>query len=283
MLHLLVVSLVWAFSFGLTKDKLHGLDSAFISAARLGLALLVFLPFLRLRGLSRHDAAILIVLGAVQFGLMYLALNESYRHLAAHQVVLFTLTTPVLVTVLADLLERTLRPRALVAALLAVIGSMAVVIESTTFASTLSGLLLVQGSNLAFAFGQVFYRRFRQQRPALRDREIFGLLYLGAVAVTVPIMWIRDGAIPESLSTTQLSTLVYLGVLASGLCFFWWNLGATRVNAGTLAVFNNAKVPLGVACSLIFFNESGALPQLALGGALLVAAVALAETKPKPV
>jgi EamA-like transporter family. len=282
-LHLLVVSLVWAFSFGLTKDKLHGLDSAFISAARLGLALLVFLPFLRLRGLSRHDAAILIVLGAVQFGLMYLALNESYRHLAAHQVVLFTLTTPVLVTVLADLLERTLRPRALVAALLAVIGSMAVVIESTTFASTLSGLLLVQGSNLAFAFGQVFYRRFRQQRPALRDREIFGLLYLGAVAVTVPIMWIRDGAIPESLSTTQLSTLVYLGVLASGLCFFWWNLGATRVNAGTLAVFNNAKVPLGVACSLIFFNESGDLPQLALGGALLVAAVALAETKPKPV
>ncbi len=283
MLHLLVVSLVWAFSFGLTKDKLHGLDSAFISAARLGLALLVFLPFLRVHGLSRRDVCALVVIGAVQFGIMYLALNESYRHLAAHQVVLFTLTTPVLVTVLADILERTLRPRALVAALLAVVGSAAVVIESATFGSTLTGLLLVQAANLAFAFGQVFYRRFRQQRPALRDREIFALLYLGAVAVTVPMMWIRTGGVPVSLSTGQIGTLLYLGVLASGFCFFWWNVGATRVNAGTLAVFNNAKVPLGVACSLIFFNESGDLPQLALGGGLLVAAVALAETKPKPV
>ena len=281
--YLLVVSIIWAFSFGLTKGKLAGLDSAFISAARLSLALVVFLPFLRLRGITLRIAGALIAIGAVQFGLMYLALNESYRHLASHEVVLFTLTTPVFVTLIADAFERTLRPRALTAALLAMVSAAFVVIESATFQSTLTGLVLVQLANLFFALGQVFYRRFRSQHPALKDRDLFALLYVGAVAITVPIMIARTGFDFPSLNSTQCVTLLYLGILASGVCFFWWNLGATRVNAGTLAVFNNVKVPLGIACSLLFFNEYADLPRLAVGGALLVAAVAVAETKPRPV
>ena len=60
-------------------------------------------------------------------------------------------------------------------------------------------------------------------------------------------------------------------------------LGFCHGAAGTLAVFNNAKVPLGVACSLLFFGETADLPRLAVGGALLIAAVAVAETKSRPV
>ena len=82
---LFITSLLWAFSFGLTK-KLAGLDGAFISAARLSLALLVFLPFLRVRGLSSRGAFRLFAIGAVQFGLMYLAYNESYRYLKSAEV-----------------------------------------------------------------------------------------------------------------------------------------------------------------------------------------------------
>ena len=283
MLYLLVVSVIWAISFGLTKGKLSGLDSAFISAARLGLALLVFLPFLRTRGLSARAMLGLIGIGALQFGLMYLALNESYRHLAAHEVVLFTLTTPVLVTLLADGFDRTLRPRALSAALLAMVSAAFIVIESATLRSTLIGFGLVQLANLAFALGQVLYRRFRARNPAPRDRAVFGFLFIGAFVVTLPALFLRTGFALPALSSTETNTLLYLGVLASGFCFFWWNLGATRVNAGTLAVFNNAKVPLGVACSLLFFNETADLPRLAVGGALLIAAVAVAETKPRPV
>jgi drug/metabolite transporter (DMT)-like permease len=279
--YLLLVSIIWAFSFGLTKGKLAGLDSAFISAARLGLALLVFLPFLRVRGLGRAFVLKLVAIGALQFGVMYLALNESYRHLAAHEVVLYTLTTPVFVTLLADLLEGVLHTRALTAALIAVASAGLIAIQSTTLESTLTGFLLVQIANLAFALGQVFYRRVRLENKSIRDFDVFALLYLGAAAISLPVAIARHGFTLPDLSNTQIWTLLYLGVLASGVCFFWWNLGATRVNAGTLAVFNNAKVPLGVACSLFFFDESADLPRLAVGGALLVAAVAVAETKPK--
>jgi drug/metabolite transporter (DMT)-like permease len=279
--YLLVVSCIWAFSFGLTKGKLAGLDSAFISAARLSLALLVFLPFLRVSALPRKTALQFIAVGALQFGVMYLAFNESYRHLAAHEIVLFTLTTPVFVTLIADGFDRTLHTRALAAALLAMVSAAFVTFQSTMPASTLVGLGLVQIANLSFALGQVLYRRLRLAQPAARDRDLFALLYLGAVAVTLPVSLARNGLTFPALSETQIWTLLYLGILASGVCFFWWNLGATRVNAGTLAVFNNAKVPLGVACSLFVFGEKADLPRLAISSALLVAAVAVAETKPR--
>lgn len=275
--YLIAVSLLWGFSFGLIKDQLAGLDSAFISAARLGLALLVFTPFFRWRGLSLRLAATLAAIGAVQFGLMYLAYNASFRHLAAHEVALFTLTTPVFVTLLADALDGTFHRRALWAALLAIAGTAALVFQGQPLRPTLTGLALVQLSNLAFAFGQVAYRRLRQRQPALRDHHVFALLYLGAFAVALAALASRDVSV--TLTTTHLLTLAYLGLLASGAGFFLWNRGATQVSAGTLAVMNNAKVPLAVACALIFFGEQADRPRLLLSLAVLGTAVLLAERR----
>jgi len=274
---LLLVSLIWAFSFGLIKRHLVGLDSGFISAARLGLALLVFAPLLRLRGISLRTGTMLAGLGAVQFGVMYLAYNASFRFLHAYEVALLTITTPILVTLLADALEHTLRPRALFAALLAVAGTALVVWRSSHLTVTLAGVALVQLSNAAFAFGQVFYRRWRLQAPAARDRDVFGLLHLGGFGVALVAMLARGT--PTTLSASQVGTLLYLGVLASGLGFFLWNVGATRVNAGTLAVMNNVKVPLAIAVALLFFGERTNLPWLLASGAVLAAAVWLAEKR----
>ena len=277
--YLIAVSLLWAFSFGLIKGRLAGLDSAFISATRLGLALLVFAPFFRLKGLTLRPALTLAAIGAVQFGLMYLAYNESFRYLQAHEVALLTLTTPVFVTLMGDALARTFRIRALAAALLAVGGTGVVVYHGQNFRPTLPGLALVQLSNLAFAVGQVGYKRFRERRSALGDRDIFALLYAGAFSLTLPLALFRADPDTFTLTVTQSLTLLYLGVLASGAGFFLWNMGATRVGTGALAVMNNAKIPLAVACSLIFFGESADLPRLALSLVLLSAAVWLAEKR----
>jgi drug/metabolite transporter (DMT)-like permease len=274
---LVLVSLIWAFSFGLIKGRLTGLDSAFISAARLGLALLVFLPFLRFKGLPLRTAVALVLIGAVQFGVMYLAYNESFRFLHAYEVALFTITTPILVTLLADALEWRLHARALLAALVAVVATALVVVKSGAIQVTLAGFALVQLSNAAFAAGQVLYRRVRARNAAIRDREVFALLYAGAFAVAAIAMQARGASV--AFTAEQFWVLVYLGVLASGLGFFLWNVGATRVGAGTLAVMNNAKVPLAVACSLIVFGERASLPWLGASLALMGVAVWLAHRK----
>ncbi|MCX6956438.1 MAG: EamA family transporter [Verrucomicrobia bacterium] len=280
---LLLVSLIWAFSFALIKHLTKDFDGAFVSAARLGLALLVFLPFLRLRGLAPRTALSLAGIGAVQFGLMYLAYNESFRFLASHEVAVLTLTTPIFVTLLADAFDRTLRARALFAALLAVLGGAAIVVRSLPTAGTFAGVALVQLSNVAFALGQVLYRRLRARQPDLRDRDIFGLLYAGAFAVTLPVTLARTNFAALPFTPTNVGVLLYLGLAASCLAFFLWNLGATRVTAGTLAAMNNAKIPLAVAVSLLVFRESADLPRLALSIALMALAVWLAESASKPV
>jgi drug/metabolite transporter (DMT)-like permease len=109
------------------------------------------------------------------------------------------------------------------------------------------------------------------------DHAVFGWLYLGALAVTALTSLARPAWGAFHPTWAQWGVLAYLGVLSSALCFFWWNRGATRVNAGTLAALNNAKVPLGIACSLLFFHEHADFGRLLLGGGLLVVAVLLAE------
>ncbi len=277
---LLLVSLVWAFSFGLIKGQLAGIDSTAVATLRLALALLVFLPWLRTRGLSPRAMARLALVGAAQFGLMYLLYQRSYRYLPAYAVVLFTLTTPLYVALLAAAMDRRWAPRHLLAALLALLGSAAVWYQAPPEGPLFRGFMLLQASNLCFAAGQLAWRRERARLPAgIPDTALFALPCAGALAVCAAGSLVLTDWGAVHVTATQWGVLAYLGVIASGACFFGWNRGATQVNVGTLAVFNNAKVPLGVVCSLLFFGEHANLPRLLLGGAVMGLAVWVARPR----
>ena len=277
MLYLLVVSLIWAFSFGLIKGQLTGLDANFVAAARLLVSLVVFLPFLRLKNVPGRLRWRLLVIGAVQFGLMYVAYTYAFQYLQAYEVALFTIFTPLYVTLINDAYQKRFHAISLIATLLAIAGT-AVVKQGNLFnPQLLTGFLVVQVSNLAFAFGQVDYKETLKNQPELSDTRIFGLLYLGgALAAGIPAL-VTTPWQTLALTGRQVLTLVYLGAIASGLGFFMWNVGARRVNAGTLAVFNDLKIPLAVAVSLIFFGEKASLPHLLIGGAVVVGALLLNE------
>ncbi len=269
MAYLVAVSLIWAFSFGLIKNELTGLDPTAIAVVRLALASLCFLPFLRLHGTSVRQRLQLAATGALQFGLMYVFYLHAFLHLRAFEVALFTITTPLYIALLDAALERRVEHRHWIAALLSVAGA-GVVLWRTGVASTqLGGVLLVQLSNLSFAAGQLAYRRIRGGMTGVGDANSFVWLYLGGLAITLVMSVVAGSWTTFSPTARQWGILAYLGMLASGFCFFWWNRGATRVNAGLLAAMNNAKVPLGVACSLLFFQESTDLARLLAGGALM--------------
>jgi len=82
-----------------------------------------------------------------------------------------------------------------------------------------------------------------------------------------------------SLTGLQWAVLGYLGVLASGICFFLWNIEAAKVAAAMLAVMNNLKIPLAVASSLAFFGESADPARLLGGGALIAIALWIARER----
>src|SRR5580692_4006201 len=110
MILLLLVSFIWAFSFGLVK-RLAGLDPTAIGAVRLAVSLVVFIPFLRAARLGAAHLAALALIGAVQFGAVYILYLRAYAHLHAYEIALFTITTPIFVAAVDAFLERRWLPR----------------------------------------------------------------------------------------------------------------------------------------------------------------------------
>lgn len=269
-----IVSVIWALSFGLTA-QVSGLGAPFVTAARTVLAALVFLPFLEVKGLSWRKILVFAGIGALQFGLMYLLYIASFRWLRPSEVALFTIFTPLFVTLVSDLLERRLSWGFLLTAGLAVVGTGICVWSGLGRSGMLRGFLLMQGANLCFALGQVLYRR---EAPASgkRDRDLMGLLYLGAsvVAVGMAVPWVRWDQV-LTMTLRQLGVLLYLGLVASGLGFFLFNAGARRTDIGTLAIFNNMKIPLAILASGLVFREAVDWPRLAIGGAVIACALGL--------
>src|SRR5574340_1268937 len=211
MRYLLLVSLIWAFSFGLIKGQLTSLDPNFVAAVRLVVALAVFLPFLRLKDVPRRLRLRLLLTGAVQYGVMYITYTASFKYLQAYEVALFTIFTPLYVTLINDAYQRRFHSVSLAATLLAVAGT-AIVKQGNLFRPELvTGFLIVQISNLAFAFGQVDYKQALRDYPGLRDTSIFGLLYLGgAVTAVIPAL-ITTPWQSLALTGSQWLTLLYLG------------------------------------------------------------------------
>ena len=280
MLHLILISIVWAFSFGLTKNYLTGLDSNFVSFARLAVALLFFLPFLRLRSISRKLVIQFLLIGAIEYGVMYLAYNAAFQFLKAYEVALFTIFTPIYVALINDLIERKLHRFTLFAVFLATIGT-AVVRWNQIPNTTLLGFMLVQISNLGFAFGLVFYRKAMSRQPGLKNQHVFGLLYLGGTLLSglFTLGSILNGTTIQ-LTLSSSITLLYLGAIASGLGFFLWNVGSRQVSIGAMAIFNDLKVPLAIVVSLLFFGENANLVNLVAGGMLVLAGLILNELGP---
>jgi drug/metabolite transporter (DMT)-like permease len=103
------------------------------------------------------------------------------------------------------------------------------------------------------------------------------MLYAGGVVITLLAAGVFTNWGTLQVSSTQWMTLVYLGLVASGLGFFLWNVGVRKVNIGALAVFNNLKIPLATAVSLLFFGEKTDWRTLLIGGAIIILALLFNE------
>jgi drug/metabolite transporter (DMT)-like permease len=269
---LLLVSVVWGLSFGLVKTGFAGIDSQLLAVLRLMCAALVFLPIASRAPTLRLRCG-LMAIGGIQYGLMYVCLFAAFQHLPAWSVALNTVLTPFHVVLIDAVWRRDFRLTAFIAALVAVAGGW-VLRASGGDGWHWQGVLLVQSSNLCFAFGQVAWQRVWAQQPeAVAQQRVFiwplaGGITVAALATTVSAGW----SDLLRLDFSHWITLLYLGVVASGLCFFWWNLGATRVSTTQLAIFNNLKIPVAIVLAITLFGESANIPSLLTGVALLAGA-----------
>jgi len=268
--YLSFVTLLWAFSFSLIGVYLAGqVDSDFSVLTRVILGGLLFLPLTHWRGLGKELRWGMVLIGMLQFGVTYLCLYRSFDYLTVPEVLLFTITTPLYVTLLDDALYRRFSPGALVAAGLAVLGAGIIRYDGVS-SDYVIGFSLLQLANFSFAAGQVGYKHLTNRHPtSVPRRGFFGYFYLGALIIAAPSFLLFGDPDMMPSTATQWGVLLWLGFAASGAGLYLWNRGACMVDAGTLAVMNNALVPAGLLVNLLIWNREADLFRLALGGAVI--------------
>ena len=275
MYYLIFVTIVWSFSFSFIAVYLSGqVDTWFAVVMRVLLAFITFIPFLRFKNVSIKQMLLLMGVGACQLGIMYFFYYNSFQYISVPEVLLFTISTPIYVTIIYDLLQgHRLRLNYLLTAIIAVIGA-AIIRYDHISRDFIIGFLLIQGANIVFALGQVGYKRIMELYP-LPQHQAFAWVYFGAIVVAT-IGWLLFGN-TDKLPTTQLQwgIIIWLGVIASGLCYFLWNLGATKVDSGTLAIMNNLVIPTGILVNVIIWHQSIDWGRFSVGSAVIVFALIL--------
>ncbi|OFA32915.1 hypothetical protein BAE46_04010 [Glaciecola punicea] len=273
MIYLFATTLLWAFSFSLIGVYLAGqVDAWFSVLMRVALAMLIFLPFLKFRTVSKSLAIKLMAVGAVQLGLMYGFYYHSFLFLTVPEILLFTVMTPLIVTLLNDALDKRFNPWFFMVAAIATLGAITIRYDGLS-SDFIIGFFIVQGANLCFASGQVFYKRIMAKQQNLSQHTVFGYFFIGAFIVAV-VSFLLLGDISKLPQTNlQWGILSYLGVVASGLGYFAWNKGATLVNVGALAVMNNLLIPAGILVNVLIWNRDADIVRLSIGSGIILLAL----------
>jgi drug/metabolite transporter (DMT)-like permease len=290
MIWLLIASLLWGPSFGLIPVLMRepGMNPYTLAFFRMAYALILFLPLLRIHEIPRRKRVALTLIGALQFGGMYVFLNLSYAYLRGYEVAMVTVFTPIYVTLIDGIFRKkhaSFQPWLCV--ILAVIGAMIIQVarppESEGF---WIGFGIMQLANLCFAFGQVAYRDLLPDVRRFGDMYVFGWLYFGGLILTgiAFAVWgepMASLSAMREMSLTGWLILLWLGLIPSGLAFFLFNHGALVTNAATLSIFNNLKIPLAMIVVLLLFRQwdhISSWPRFLTGSGLMCIALAWNHT-----
>jgi drug/metabolite transporter (DMT)-like permease len=206
---------------------------------------------------------------------MYIAYIYAYQYLKAYEIVILTIFTPIFVVITYDLWEKRFTSANWLRALLAIIGSGIILYSEQTEIGFWKGILLVQISNILFAIGQVYYKKLLEKNTVTEQKEYYAVVFLGAVFITSIFTLFGTNFSVLEISLNQWLTLLYLGAIATGIGFFLWNVGVTKVKTGSLAVLNNLKIPLGVILPVLLLDESVNYLQLSFGSLFILFALVI--------
>lgn len=255
MIYLIIVSILWSFSFGIIKYGLSGVDSSYISFIRSLIALLFF-SSISIYNIKKFALDLkLILIGALQFGFMYIFYIQSYAYLPAYLIATFTITTPIFVGLASKYIaHQSISKNGIYAISLVIIGSFLMRVNFVNPFDYWVGFLLIQFANLFFASGQILFKEWKIKNDGTDILHNFSQMFLGATLIT-SLFYLFSASGSNQLSSENLFALIFLGLISTGLGFLFWNLGLLKVNNDKLAVMNNLIIPIAILNSYFIFGE----------------------------
>lgn len=277
----LITVVIWGTTFVSTKVLIgYGLAPADILFYRFLLAYIViwfFTPRI-LFAKTLKDELLFVVVGLTGGSLYFIAENMALGITLASNVSLIICTTPIFTAILSHFWVKgeRLKKGLLYGSLLALAG-VALVVFNGSFILQVNPLgdLLTLAAALMWAFYNIVLKRLDSRYPTLLiTRKVFfyGILTLLPVFYFSPLTTDRE----ILFHPVVLANLVFLGIIASMLCYIMWNFSVKQL--GTVRTSNYLYiVPLiTLLTSAMVIDEQITAVALA-GAALILAGVYLAE------
>jgi len=278
---LIFTVLVWGSTFVVTKAALADIGPFSLISLRFLIAFAVLWPMAGRKGYRLCDSTRSQYLGLGFAGVALYFSLESWGlfYSSAVAAVLVIASAPAVTAAMAAvMLHERLRPSQWGGIALALLGAAVVAISgtgNTVGSRPLLGSALIFGAVLAWGAYTVQGKRLVSSQPAIVVTTAgigAGLCMLLPLAV---VETLTNGF--PSLTVAPALSLLYLGVICSGLTMVLWNYALTKVDAGVAGTFINLVPVVGVLIAVLA-GESISTWQI-LGGMVTLVGVWLSACR----
>lgn len=277
----LLTIIIWSNTFVSSKILLHnGLSPAEIFAIRFALAYVAIIPFThsKLWCDNLKDELLMLVLGATGGALYFLAENTALKYTGVSNVCLLVCSAPLLTALLARWFGKSekMSSRLITGSLIAFAGAALVIVEDWKHMQLkLLGDMLALCGALSWAVYQLIIKRMcGKYSTVFITRKVFayGLLTIAAFFVFDHPSFPLD----SMLHPIVAGNLLFLGIIASGLCFWVWNIVIDHLGAVATSAYIYLQ-PLFAAITASFVLGEPITGAVVAGAVLIIAGVYWAE------
>ncbi len=277
----LLTIIIWSNTFVSSKILLHnGLSPAEIFAIRFALAYVAIIPFThsKLWCDNLKDELLMLVLGATGGALYFLAENTALKYTGVSNVCLLVCSAPLLTALLARWFGKSekMSSRLITGSLIAFAGAALVIVEDWKHMQLkLLGDMLALCGALSWAVYQLIIKRMcGKYSTVFITRKVFayGLL-------TIAVFFVFDHPsfpFDSMLHPVVAGNLLFLGIIASGLCFWVWNIVIDHLGAVATSAYIYLQ-PLFAAITASFVLGEPITGAVVAGAVLIIAGVYWAE------
>lgn len=272
---------VWGTTFISTKVLLkYGLSPADIFLLRFLQAYVGILILSHHKWWCRkwQDELLMLVLGVCGGSLYFLTENTALRYTLAGNVSLEVCMAPLVTALMASLIRKEkLGWRLWCGSVIALVGVCLIVVQSNVaFHFSIVGDLLAISASVLWSVYQLLTNPMTEKYGILfTTRKVFGygiltiLIYMFFVGASFP-KWI------DICHPFVMGNLLYLGIIASLICFMTWNKVMRRIGSVTSANYIYLNPVVTVCFSSVILHEPVTLSTV-MGGAAIVGGVYLTQ------
>jgi drug/metabolite transporter (DMT)-like permease len=271
---LLVVNVVYATSYVVTRVALDAFPPAMLAFARLLVAAAVLVPFARRERVPEGQGLRIFWMGAIGFAVAFALTNWGIRYSTATNAALLIIVEPLTLLLFGPaLLGERLTRREVVGAALAMVGAILVVADGIP-GVTLRILPRWRGDVLLALSGVAYALYSLLGRPLLTAANATAVtarsIVWGAIAMAPLAAFEWMAGHRPTASVPGLAGMFYLAVVITAWGYVVWNWALARVEASRAAAFLTVQPVVGALLGAALLGDPVSV-YTGVGGALIVA------------